>query len=131
MRKIVLALALAGTFLSAPANARDGAVYAGVSGGAVFGDGFEANLDLDDDDIIDDDEIAVLDFDTQTGWELEGLAGYDFGMFRAEAEGAYKSMGVGDLTTNSFVVVNPLAPVTQTEFETDGDISVLSLMANG
>ena len=48
MRKIVLALALAGTFLSAPANARDGAVYAGVSGGAVFGDGFEAHLELDE-----------------------------------------------------------------------------------
>ncbi|HYD06113.1 MAG TPA: hypothetical protein VEC60_10325, partial [Reyranella sp.] len=94
MRKSLIGLALASTIIANPVFARDGSAYVGIDGGIVFGGSLGSDFDLDGDDDFDDDERDVFDLDSDQGWEAALVAGYDFGMFRLEAEGSYKNLNV-------------------------------------
>src|SRR3546814_5632471 len=84
MRKLALAVALASTALATPALARDNAWYVGAEGGAMIVEDFDYDISggtlLATDGSVDDD----------IGYDIDGVIGYDFGAFRAEAEVGYR-----------------------------------------
>jgi opacity protein-like surface antigen len=131
MRKAFIGIALATTLLTAPAIARDGSVYAGVEGGLLFGDALNIDIDTDGDDLIDDNEVEVAELDLDRGWDVDAVLGYDFGRFRLEAEGAYKTMGADRLTGATGFDLDPGTPGVQNAFDVDGDLNVASAMVNG
>ena len=73
------ALAVATT----PAAARDNSAYFGLEVGGLFAT--DTDVEVDDVAISDDFEI-----DHKLGIDGDLIAGYDFGMFRGEAELGYK-----------------------------------------
>ena len=86
MRKLAVAVALASTALATPALARDKAWYVGVEGGAMIVE--DIHFDITTGATTTKDAAQV---DHDYGYDVGGNVGYDFGMFRVEAEVAYKS----------------------------------------
>src|SRR4051794_29878063 len=94
MRKLAILVALASTALATPAVAKNNSFYLGVDAGAM---------------VVEDSRVRVLDgltnplykIDHKIGYDLDALAGYDFGRFRAEAEISYKHAKVDSITTVS------------------------------
>ena len=93
-------MALASTALASPALARDDQWYVGVGGGAMIVE----DLSLD---------IGTLQnaasIDTNKGFDVGGVVGYDFGGFRLESEVSYR----------------------QADAKSSGNASALSFMVNG
>src|SRR5687767_10672970 len=94
MRKCLLA-AVAVAAISSPAMARDNSPYVGV----------EAGLAISEEDFFDVDFDGTefhsgLNVDYKIGFDADLIGGYDFGMFRVEAELAYKRLGIEDLTAS-------------------------------
>ena len=94
MKKYLLA-AVAALSVSSPALARDGAPYVGIEGG------FLLPRDLDGDAMVDfttgpavpagpADFDGDFDADLRRGWDVDVIAGYDFGGFRVEGELGWK-----------------------------------------
>ena len=88
MRKLAIGLALASTALASPALARDGQWYVGVEGGAMLVEDITSDVG----GIVDTSEV-----DHDTGYDFDGIVGYDFGGFRLESEVAYKSAAAEQL----------------------------------
>jgi len=112
MRKIGLAIALASTALASPALAREDSWYVGAHAGGM---------------IIEDMDTTVTGFptsnstwNTNTGYDVDGVIGYDFGMFRLEAEAAWK---------RAYTDVNTYA-TTPAVASTRGNARSLSFMVN-
>ncbi|QNN67022.1 outer membrane beta-barrel protein [Sphingomonas lutea] len=113
MRKLAIAVALASTALATPAVARDDSFYVGLEGGLM---------------VVEDMAIEVTPRDTgitfpyiadhRYGWDVDAIAGYDFGSVRVEAELGYKTAGVDEVRT------------TTEGFDADGEGTALSLMGN-
>src|SRR5689334_10890036 len=111
MRKLAITVALASTALATPAVARDHSVYVGLEGGVMW---------------VEDSPFNVTDartnpqflIDHKTGWDVDAIAGYDFGAIRLEAEVGYKRAGIDSLNT------------LDTLFPASGHATALSLMAN-
>jgi len=111
MRKLAIAVALASTALATPAVARDHSLYVGLEGGAMW---------------VEDSPFAVTDaatnpqytIDHKTGFDVDAVAGYDFGPIRLEAELGYKRAGIDTVNTIDHV------------FAAGGHATALSLMAN-
>ena len=74
MRKLAVAMALASTALATPALASDNAWYVGVEGGAMIVEDIDFKLD--------DTDTVVNSTDSNYGWDVDGIVGYDFGAFR-------------------------------------------------
>jgi opacity protein-like surface antigen len=129
MRKIVMGLMLA-SVLASPALARDGATYVGVDGGMLFGKGLEVDVDANGNGKIDDTEQGLVRADTKSGFDIDARLGHDFGMFRLEAEGAYKRAGINQLSSTTYDVNGNVAGVQPTA-AVDGHVTTKSLMANG
>lgn len=130
MRKALIGLALTTAMVAAPAAARDGAWYAGVEGGLVFGSNFDVDYDANADGTIQEGEQNLVRFHNKTGWEAGLIFGRDFGGFRLEGEGAYKRIGVDRVTSAPGFDLNPGTGTVENEFGVDGRLSVKSLMAN-
>jgi OmpA-OmpF porin, OOP family len=128
MRKLAIAIALASTAMATPALARNDAWYIGVEGGAS---------------IVEDTALKIGTLsnagtvDHDTGYDVDGIIGYDFGGFRLESEVGYKSAGVTaytsttttpDRNTAGGAIVNRAAG---TFAFAGGETSVLSFMLNG
>src|SRR6478672_6074668 len=94
MRKLAFAVALASTALATPAVARDHSFYAGLEGGAMW---------IEDVDFSYVDTAgrnigpAALTTRHKTGFDVDAIAGYDFGMIRLEGELGYKRAGVHEM----------------------------------
>jgi OmpA-OmpF porin, OOP family len=130
MRKLAILAALATTALATPALARDNAWYVGIEGGATIVE----DLDFDISRAPAVGAVAVRDSanaDLHTGYDVGGLVGYDFGMFRLEGEVAYKRNRVDSITTtgltNSGLAVAPAG----TYELASGENHTLSFMVNG
>jgi opacity protein-like surface antigen len=91
MRTLLLATAASLAFAT-PALARDNSIYFGIEGGVLFPNDtdIDASVDFDDPLVLDivDQEIASIDY--KTGYDIDVILGYDFGMFRLEGELGYK-----------------------------------------
>ena len=85
MKYLLAGAALA--VIAAPVAARDNSAYFGIEVGPLF-----AN---DSDVEINNENFASLDH--KIGVDGDLIAGYDFGLFRAELEGAYKWTQHGDI----------------------------------
>ena len=111
MRKLAIAVALASTALATPAVAKDHSVYVGLEGGVMW---------------VEDSPFRITDnrtnpeftIDHKTGYDIDAIAGYDFGAIRVEAEVGYKHAGID--------AVNSVTTV----YDADGSANVLSLMGN-
>jgi OOP family OmpA-OmpF porin len=78
--KAYLLAGAAALMLAAPAQARDNSAYFGLEIGPMW---------LEDMD-VEANGVDVLDLDHKLGVDGDLIAGYDFGMFRAEAELSHK-----------------------------------------
>jgi len=110
MKRYLLA-ATAIAVIATPAAARDRSAYFGLEVGALF---------VTDSDVGIDDEQFEEDFsiDHKMGVDGDMIAGYDFGMFRAEAELGYKRSEHKNYEDGGESI------------DADGRSSVYSLMAN-
>src|SRR6187551_3014265 len=123
MRKLVLAFALASTCIATPALARNGSFYAGLEGGGML---------LEDSAFDYSDPIPrtinnAYTLDHHPGWDVDLIAGYDFGMIRAEAELGYKHASVDEVEVASGIT--PLGGFGS-HFDADGHMSAWSVMLN-
>ncbi|MGF7146556.1 outer membrane protein OmpA-like peptidoglycan-associated protein [Sphingomonas zeicaulis] len=123
MRNLAIAMALASTALASPAMARDDAWYIGVEAGAMIVE----DIDLD---------IGAIDngatIDSKYGYDADGIIGYDFGMFRAEAEVAYKRANIDSLTATAGIPRGNSGTLVNGTFDgAAGSVSALSFMVNG
>src|SRR5687768_8917526 len=119
MRKYLLA-AVTAAAISSPALARDNSPYVGIEAGVAMSD--EEFFDVD----FDGAEFhSGLNVDYKLGIDVDLIGGYDFGMFRAEAEIAYKRLGIEDLTVSG-PLLGAIGGVNDGNFDVDGHASVLS-----
>ena len=124
MRKLAIGLALASTALASPALARDGQWYVGVEGGAMLVEDISS-------DVGTFNNASEVDHDT--GYDFDGIVGYDFGGFRLETEVAYKAASADRLQIGA-----PGIPTTAAGTGTftgttpiNGEVNALSFMLNG
>ncbi|MGH8527649.1 MAG: OmpA family protein, partial [Gammaproteobacteria bacterium] len=99
MRKLAIAVALVSTAMATPAVARDRSFYAGVEGGVMFVE----DMDFDYDD---DTPLFIADALTSrhnVGFDVDVIAGYDFGMIRLEGELAYKRARVHEISASALL----------------------------
>ena len=112
MRKLVLGMALASTALATPALARDDSWYIEGDVGGVL---------VEDMQNLVSPGAGVLN--TDIGYDVGGIIGYDFGGFRLEAETSYR-----DASADAF---NRSGSSTISGGTLDGGASALSFMLNG
>lgn len=123
MRKLAVAVALATTAIASPALARDKSWYVGVEGGAMIVE--DIKLDIAG---IKDNATAKH----RAGYDVDGIIGYDFGPFRAEAEVGYRRATVTNFTSQTTSYVGTTVPAPAGTYpNAGGSSSALSFMLNG
>jgi len=89
MRKLGIAVALASTAMATPALARDHSYYVGLEGGGMLVE----NTQFDRFNAANQATGAsngLFDISHDVGYDVDAIAGYDFGMVRLEGEVSYK-----------------------------------------
>jgi opacity protein-like surface antigen len=143
MRKYLLLAAVAAAAVVSPAYARDNSPYVGVEGGALL----PGDTNVDVDALFPTTTVPgvpsglnryddALNVDYKTGYDVDLIGGYDFGMFRLEAELGYKRAGIDDIglddsfltAVNAALEIDPA--LTNDDLSFGGHVSVLSGMAN-
>jgi hypothetical protein len=107
MRKLALVVALASTALAGPAFAKDKTWYVGLEGGGM---------------LVEDSHFDLAGFNDalkvnhDTGFDVDGIVGYDLGMFRIEGEVGYKNAENDTLSVAAQAppASCPAAPMTST-----------------
>jgi len=133
MRKIAVALALAGTALASPALAKDQSFYVGLEGGGIIAQ----NETFDLRGVNGTVYSQPLRANYKVGYDVDGIVGYDFGMFRGEFEVGYKNNNVDYFQVNgglpNLVQGNGVVgvPGTGNYSPPAGNQAILSFMANG
>ena len=117
MRKLAITMALASTALAGPALARDNIWYAGVEGGLmkVKDINFDAEINVNGVETDFDNSVTI---DHRRGIDLDLIAGYDFGLIRAEAEAGYKRASLDEIDFGT------------RRADADGSVRVYSAMIN-
>jgi outer membrane protein OmpA-like peptidoglycan-associated protein len=124
MRKLAISLALASTALASPALARDDQWYVGVDGGAM---------------IVEDPSLNIgtlqnaASIDTNKGFDVGGVVGYDFGGFRLESEVSYRQADTKGFTSQTAQITSGGSTALQPAgfYSVTGNASALSFMVNG
>jgi OOP family OmpA-OmpF porin len=124
MRKLAISLALASTALASPALARDNQWYVGVDGGAMIVE----DLALDIGALND-----AATVDTDKGYDVGGVVGYDFGGFRLESEVSYRQADVTGFNSQTPQITSGAGTALASggTYAVAGDASALSFMVNG
>jgi opacity protein-like surface antigen len=136
MRKYLLS-AVAAAAIATPAYAQDSGPYVGIEGGVMFPKDTDVDADIDFVDPLDPDVVFndVFDLDYKTGFDIDGIVGYDFGMFRVEGELGYKRAKVDEIQLDQdFVDAYEAATgvdLSDVDFDLDGSVKVTSAMVNG
>ncbi len=112
MRKYLL-VAVAAAAIATPAMARDGSGYIGIEGGGMIVE--DMNFDARGTTGSFNNFLSV---DHKVGYDVDAIAGYDFGAVRAEAEVGYKRAIHDGYTLNGI------------NSDANGKSSALSLMGN-
>ncbi|HYD24110.1 MAG TPA: flagellar motor protein MotB, partial [Croceibacterium sp.] len=118
MRKIALGIATATAVIASPAVAREDAWYLGLGFGALHAEAFDMEVQATG-------RALNVDSDFGTGYEGAFMAGYDFGGFRLEADGSYKTHDFESIATN---VAIPFVPPGV--YGSDGNVSIYASMLN-
>jgi OOP family OmpA-OmpF porin len=108
MRHLPLFAAVSALALASPAMARDGSGYVGIDAGIL----------MPDDTIFEYDSDDVFGVEYKNGFDLDIVAGYDFGFVRAEGELAWKRASLDNFFDED------------EEEGADGDTDVRSIMLN-
>ena len=163
MGKYILLTAVAAAAISSPALARDGQGYAGIEGGIMFPKETDADVFVDYTTVqipaiagpglpitappVDFELGNALGIDSNTGWDVDLIAGYDFGGFRLEGELGFKRATLDELNVDdSFIAAlntdlnrpsalpDPGAPglpaLIPDDFDLDDKVRVASFMVN-
>jgi len=125
MRKLLIAGALVSTALATPAFARDGSVYAGLDGGLVRPYKFDLRFHNATTDVSNAMRIRH-----KLGFDVDGVVGYDFGMFRLEGELAYKRAELKDALIDRNALIAVLEPGGNGDPDALGQTRVVSGMVN-
>ena len=131
MRKFLFA-AVAAAAIATPAMARDGTGYVGVEGGLLLPRDSDPASDVDRRGAVTGGVWSdFFDIDHSMGFDVDLIAGYDFGMFRLEGELAYKRAKHKDyqIDANAGGLL-PLGVVRGASYDGDGRTSVTSGMIN-
>jgi opacity protein-like surface antigen len=123
MRRYLLA-AVAVAAISSPSLARDNSPYLGVEVGLVMSEEDFFDVDFDGTEFH-----SGLNVDYKLGVDADLIAGYDFGMFRAEVELGHKRLRI-DEPTVSGPLLGAIGGVDNDDFDLSGHATVLSLMGN-
>jgi OmpA-OmpF porin, OOP family len=103
--------------IAAPATARDGSPYVGIEGGILFPADTDVGVRADGEQL---DDLFRIKY--KRGFDVDVIAGYDFGLVRAEAELGWKRAKLDEVLFRDF---------EEDELEIENDrASVLSLMGN-
>ena len=132
MRKYLLAASAVAAFAT-PAYAAANGPYVGIEGGATFPN----STDLD---VVVNHGATTTTYDNgfnakyKTGYDVDAILGYKFGLFRVEAEAGYKRAKVKSLGVSTPLItdVGTAAGVATTadDFSVGNHIGIKSLMAN-
>ncbi len=123
MKKTAILLAGTAMIIAAPASARDGQFYIGLDGGISIESEAEADL------AVVDPPIPGVIAPTENGYDIGAVFGYDFGAFRLEAEGTYKSNEYDEITVANPALI-PGVPAG-TVVPSEDNINILAGMVNG
>src|SRR5437867_3182151 len=123
MRKYLLAAVALGA-ISTPALARDGAWYVGADFGAMIAQDTKFKINYVPASVPD----GVMTIDHHPGADADIFFGYDFGMFRLEAEGAWKTADVDSIESTTHIP--GMSASARVADPADGKLRVLSLMVN-
>ncbi|MEO6153622.1 MAG: flagellar motor protein MotB, partial [Croceibacterium sp.] len=113
MRKLALGLAIASTALTSPALARDDAWYVEGGFGALLVEDYDYSR-------VNSTDSRQIFADGDKGYDADLLAGYDFGMFRLEAEAGYKRFDLRGLNANFGIPVGTSTALSVGKFTTVG-----------
>lgn len=128
--------------IATPAAARDGRGYAGLEGGVLFPRDLSGDITV----IYPQNSVPAgvvaypngVSLKAKTGYDIDAIAGYDFGMFRLEGELGYKHASLSGLSLSSQLLANLTTASGANPALTNGAIdlvspraSVLSGMLNG
>src|SRR4051812_12529543 len=136
MRKHLLAAAAAAAFAT-PALAADGSGYVGIEGGVLFPQKQHIDAVIDfanpaNPDVTFDNIARIKN---KTGYDVDLIGGYDFGMFRLEGELGYKRATLKRVEVDNAFLTGINTPSGNafgtTSFDLNGHTSVLSGMVNG
>ena len=119
--------AVAAAALATPALARDGSPYVGIEGGLLIAEDLAQDVTVSD----GTDSAVIVDaftIDFKRGYDVDAIAGYDFGMFRVEGELGYKRASIDDVRLRTRLVRRSAS--TDDDFDISSRVSILSLMAN-
>src|SRR3954453_21031117 len=119
MRKLAIVVALASTAIATPAIARDHSFYAGLEGGGMIVE--DLNLTYRDATRTIQPGYVV---NFGTGYDVDAIAGYDFGVLRLEGELSYKHAGVDGVNADPRI-----SPVGNGNLD-GGRVNVFSAMVN-
>lgn len=125
MRKLMIAAALTSTAVAAPAVARDGSGYVGLDAGLVRA----ASLNLR----FTNSAITVPNGERlkhKWGYDFDGVAGYDFGMFRLEGELGYKHSPTKSVALAPPALAAVFQPPVAFDLGANGHGNILSGMVN-
>jgi len=131
MRKLAIVMALASTAIASPVLAKDKAWYVGVEGGAMLVE--DMDLDIGARTTAPITAAGSGTVDSKYGSDFDGIIGYDFGGFRAEAEVGYKTAVLDSYssTTTTPYGAAPLLAAPGTFNGVGGKTTSLSFMVNG
>src|SRR5438270_7247417 len=128
MRKLIIAAALVSTVAATPAFAGDGAAYVGIDAGVIKPNRLNLTFRNSATNIPNGERLGH-----KHGYDVDGVIGYDFGLFRLEGELGYKHARLKDaaLAPGAIGAVL-LSPVTATIVPAaTGRSNVVSGMING
>lgn len=125
MRKLAFAAALLSTALVTPALARDGSAYAGIDAGIIKPNALDLKFVNSTTSISD-----AMRLRHNVGYDVDGVFGYDFGMFRLEAELGYKHTQLKDATLSQAVLNALLQPTQPLHYTSTGEGNFTSGMIN-
>ncbi|KLI64841.1 OmpA family protein [Aurantiacibacter marinus] len=111
--------------IASPALAQDQSVdrgvYVGLEAGAVLPDDYRTDIGR---------FLKDANTSSDIGWEAAALLGYDWGRFRTEIEGNYRTWGADEITSAQAGIPQSATTTATGTFDYEGDISLKSLMAN-
>jgi OmpA-OmpF porin, OOP family len=116
MRKLMICTSLAAIAMATPASARDDSWYIEADVGAIKAQDLENLSGFGN---------QTGELDTKTGYDVGGIVGYDFGMFRLEAEASQRRVGAKTFS----IPLGSTAPVGL-PVPANGSAKALSFMVN-